>query len=243
MRFVAIILLVVFLAACQSTPPLGEVTVLPTIPALEGTVNITVPASGSIIYSESLWLEGDAENVPAEGFKIRVVTAEDVVLAETTVQPTDGHWQIEVVHGYTGDPTEVSVYALPVDEAIPQDYDIETILISPLDLRPEGVFGRILSPQEGDTPGGDEIPVIGSASGIFENQLTVALLQPDGTEISSVHVTMVNPYFIDEMIWEASLPTNDYTGPATIKAFTLSAEDGSEIPLGQIEVMVSRIAG
>lgn len=237
--FTLIVLLILTLAACQSV---AQPTAT-TEPTLQGTVNITTPVSGSIIYSESLWLEGNAENVPQEGFKMRVVTAEDTVLAETIIQPQDGRWQIELVHGYTGDPTEVSVYALPVDESVTQDYDIETIMIAPLETRPEGVFGTILSPQNGDTPGGDEIPVIGSASGVFENQFTLALEQPDGTEISNVHVTMTNPYFVDEMIWEASLPTNGYTGPAVIRAYTLSAADGSEIPLGEVEVMVSRVAG
>lgn len=238
-----IIGLYIILSACQSTPPLGEVTVFPTVPTIQGTVNIITPASGSIIYAESLWLAGESDNVPDEGFKIRIVTAEDEILAETTIQPENGQWQLEIVHGYAGDPTEVLVYALPVDERITQDYDITTILISSLEQRPDGVFGRILSPQNSDTPGGDEILVIGSASGVFENEFTLAMLRPDGTEISSVQVIMLNPYFVDDMLWEASLPTNDYTGPATIKAFAFSAADGSEIPLGEVDVMISRIAG
>jgi hypothetical protein len=234
-----VILLTLILSACQST---AEPTTTPE-PTLQGTVNITTPISGSVIYAESLWIEGNAENVPADGIKIRVVTAEDTLLAETTVQPEAGKWQVEVVHGYTGDPTEVSIYAMSPDEQVMQEYDIETVMIAPLNMRPDGVYGMILSPQDGDTPGGDEIPVIGSASGVFENQFTLALEQPDGTEISTVHVTMMNPYFIDEMLWEASLPTNEYTGPAIIRAYALSTEDGSEIPLGQVEVMVSRVAG
>ncbi|MDQ7027342.1 MAG: hypothetical protein Q9P01_08290 [Anaerolineae bacterium] len=238
-----IILLNLILAACQSTPQQGEVTVLPTVPTIQGTVNITTPANGSIIYAESLWLAGESDNVPDDGFKIRVVTAEDELLAETTVQPQNGQWLIELVHGYTGDPTEVLVYALPVDERITQDYDIATILISSLEQRPEGVFGQILSPQNNDTPGGDEILVVGSASGVFENQFTLAMFQPDGTEISSVGVTMTNPYFVDDMVWEASLPTNGYTGPATIRAFTIDILDNREISLGEVDVMVSRIAG
>jgi hypothetical protein len=240
MRSITLIaILTLILAACQST---AEPTATPE-PTLQGTVNITTPISGSVIYAEALWIEGSAENVPADGIKIRVVTAEDTLLAETTVQPEAGKWQVEVVHGYTGDPTEVSIYAMSLDERVMQEYDIETVMIAPLALRPDGVYGMILSPQDGDTPGGDEILVLGSASGVFENQFTVTLEQSDGTEISTVHVTMMNPYFIDEMIWEASLPTNEYTGPAIIRAYALSAEDGSEIPLGQVEVMVSRVAG
>jgi Immunoglobulin-like domain of bacterial spore germination len=238
-RSLTLIILLLLLAACQATAQ-PTATLEPT---LQGTVNITTPMSGALIYAEALWIAGEADNVPQAGFKLRVVTAEDVVLAETTVQPQDGQWLVELVHGYTGDPSEVSIYALALDERIVQDYDIETILIAPLAMRPEGVFGSIHAPQDGATPGGDTILVTGSASGVFENQFTLTLEQPDGTEIASVPVTMTNPYFVDEMLWEASLPTHDYTGPAVIRAYALSPADGSIIPLGQVTVMVSRIAG
>jgi hypothetical protein len=234
--------LIIILTACQSTPQSVE-TAIPTVPTLQGQVDIITPQSGSIIYSEALYLQGSAEDVPEEGFRLRVVTALDEVLTETVVRPEDGQWLVELVHEYRGDPTEVSIYALPVNEAIPLDYDVEAIMLVALALRPEGVFGSIQAPQEGSTPGGDTIPVSGTASGVFENMFTVVMEQPDGTEISSVGVTMSNPYFIDEMVWETDLPTNDYTGPAVIRAYTVDAADGSEIELGRVNIMVSQVAG
>ena len=236
--------IILLITACTSEPQRGAVTVIPTQPTLQGDVKITFPVSGSIIYAESLMLRGTASNVPAEGFKIQLLTPDDSVLAETTVIPDGDTWQVELVHGYTGEPIETVIIARSLNDAITEDYDIESIAISSAEYRPEGVFASFISPSPDSTVGGDQIQVIGRGSGFFENTFTLALEKAsDGTEISQTVVTMDNPYFIDDMIWEADLSTNDFTGHAVLRIYYQDAATGKEVTVDTIPVVVSSIAG
>lgn len=236
--------LLIFLTACTSQTQEGGVTVIPTQAKLTGNVDITFPISGSIIYAESLFLQGTASDVPAEGFKIQVITPDDSILAETTVIPDGDSWQVELVHNYTGDPTETVIIARSLNNAIAEDYDIESIAISAAEHRPEGVFGAIIVPSPDSTVGGDQILVIGRGSGFFENTFILSLEEADdGTEISQTIVTMNNRYFIDDMIWETDLPTNDFTGHAILRMSYQDAASGEMIDVNSFPVVVSSIAG
>jgi hypothetical protein len=243
MRHIALFLTLIILAACAPAQS-GGVTIIPTQVSLQGNVNITYPISGSIIYAEALFLQGTASNIPAEGFRIQIIAPDDTILAETIVQADDDTWQLELVHEYSGEPIEAIIIARSLDNAVPEDYDIESIIISSSEYRPEGVFGAIIAPAPNSTVGGDQIPIIGRGSGFFEGTFILALEEADdGTEISQVVVTMFNPYFIDDMIWEVDLPTNGFTGHAVLRMFYQSAATGEEIDIERVELVISSVAG
>jgi hypothetical protein len=54
---------------------------------------------------------------------------------------------------------------------------------------------------------------------------------------------MNNPYFIDEMIWEAELARNDFVGNAVLRAYYQDAENGEEVEFARVNVVVSSLAG
>lgn len=245
---ILLINLIFLLAACAPTPTQspegGIVTLAPSTSQLQGNVDIVYPISGSIIYSEALYLQGTAENTPADGFMLQVIAPDDTVLAQSIVVPQEGQWSVELPHNYTGDPSEATIIAKAIPSDILGDYDIVSILISSADNRPEGVFGSVITPTEGETVGGDSIFVSGRGSGFFENTFVLVLeTADDAEEISTVIVTMHNPYFMDDMIWEAELPRNEFTGNAVIRAYYTSAESGEEIEIFRVAVVVSSVAG
>lgn len=243
--FVGLLLFTLLLAACApvESPSQSNVTVLPTSQALAGNVSITHPQDGSIIYAEALYLEGIAADLPEAGFRIQLISASDEILAETTLQPDTQNWSLELVHGYAGDPTEVSIFALPANETIETDYSLVSIVIAPLDTRPEGIFGRLDAPLSGSVVGGDVIEIIGTISGLEDTTLNVSLERPDGSLISESVATVINPYLVDEVVWTANLDTEDYTGPATVRAFYTDPETEDIVEIGNSDVVISIAAG
>jgi hypothetical protein len=194
-------------------------------------VSIDYPQDGTVIYAEEVSLSGKSTGVGQ--FRIELVNPDNKVIAGETVTPgADGKWSLQLKHGYTGEPTEITLAARPVSGG--DDYDERTIALAGAQYRPQGTFGTILEPGEGGTAGGDEISVSGSASGVFENTLTVEL-SGGGKVISQQNVTLVNPGVVDEVPWIVSLPTNGYTGPAQLIAYTTSAKDGSRVVLGEVK--------
>jgi hypothetical protein len=236
-----ILLFLLFLVGCSSQPPAATPTAGPA--PLAGTVDIQVPVSGAVIYSELLYLAGTADGIPAEGFKIQVFDLDQALLAEAIVQPANGAWTVEIPHQYQGEPIEATIVATGIDAEAGQDYDVEAIALSALANRPEGAFGTIISPMNGSDTGGDQIPVFGTGSGLFENTLIVQLRQADGTVIDEQIVTLTNPYFVDEVVWSTEMMTNGYTGSAELVAFYYSAQDGSEVVLQRVSITVSTAAG
>jgi len=236
------LMLVFLLAACSpsETSPEEEI---PATETLEGAVEITFPQSGSIIYAESLRLEGTATNVPEEGFQIQLISPELEVIAEATIQPENGTWFTEIVHGFTGDPTEITIIAKNTNPDSILDYDIEIIVLSNVENRPDGVFGSILSPTEGITVGGDSILISGRGSGFFENTFVLRLENTEGEIITEMPVTINNPNFIDDMVWEAEIVRNDFIGNGTIRMVYQDAESGETIEVDFVNVVVSSVAG
>jgi hypothetical protein len=247
-KTLAIILALLALSACSLTTDESPAPTTPVPPTetLTGTVNIEYPLDGTIVYSEVLYVSGTASGVPGDEFSLRVLGDNDEILAQWIVQlqPADeGRWTAELVHGYAGQPVEAHIVALPVDTDFPapatNTYDSVLVALLHHSSRPADLRGSISSPNEDATISGATVFVSGTASGIFENTFTVSLLDEDGDEISSQIVTVVNPYFIDEVPFSVELPTNGYTGPAQIRAFTHSAEDGSEILIGSVNITVT----
>lgn len=214
-----------------------------TTPQLRGEVSIEAPLTGSVIYAETIFIRGTADNLPDYTFWLEVNTATDESLFNAPITVVDGQWSVEIVPEYAGDPVEVTIFALPANREITQEYDVESVVLSRPDLRPDGQFGSIRAPQPGSNPGGDRIEVSGTASGLFENNLIVSLERADGTVIDEQVVTLANPYFVDEVVWFTSVATNDAVGPAIIRAYGLDARDGSEIVLDRLEISLGDNAG
>lgn len=227
-------------AACG--PAVPAATQPPTLPPLTGEVSIETPAEASIIYSELLYISGTAQGLPDEGFLLVVLGMDDAVITETRITPAANQWSVEIPHGHTGDPTEITIVALPAAEGVVGAYDQVTVALSALEFRPPGPYGFIFWPFEGDTVGGDLLPVAGTASGIFENTIIISL-EHNGSVLDEQIVTLSNPYFIDEVPWVTELATGSYTGPALIRLFIYDAQDGAQITLDSVEITISAAAG
>ena len=135
-RLFYVLLLVLSFTACIASSEQDNATGTSSPEPLIGTVDITFPMSGAIIYSETLYLSGTANNIPSEGFRIELIAPDESVIAATLVQTDSDTWVTEIVHEYSGDPTEVTIVAKGLDENSPLDYDIESILLSSLAQRP-----------------------------------------------------------------------------------------------------------
>lgn len=244
MRFLSYpVLLGALLWASACAPALPENATPSAPPLAAGTVDIDTPQTGSIFYAEVLYLAGSAANLPPEGFRLRLVTADDTRLAETMVQPDDdGRWSLELRHGYSGDPIEVSILALPVAAQSPQEYALESVVISALANRPAGTFGRLLSPTAETRVGGDQIQVVGTASGVVDGTLSVQLQTPEGTLLTEETVHLQHPYPVDEILWQTDLPIGSYRGAARL---VLLAQDaaGERRVLDEIALTIGAAAG
>jgi hypothetical protein len=230
----------VLLAGCDSSAS-PTATALPTdIPTLTG-VEIESPQSGTVIYAEMVYISG-AVTGESRVFRLEMVDTEDNVLAQTTLDEEPGDWTAELVHGYAGEPTEITIRAVP-DDGDETAFDTVSVLLADSSQRPAGSFGSILQPGDGVTLGGDSIPVEGMASGLFENEFILELIDEGGTTIDQEFVLLNNPYFIDEVPWQAVLSVSGYTGPAQIRAYYIDAEDGSEQTLDSITIEISDAAG
>ncbi len=237
-----IFLWLLLLAACTSdaTPDNVDNTDSPTVETISGNINITNPLTGSSIFAEALYVAGTAEGIPGDAFHLRVVTVDEVILAETEVSSDNGRWSVELIHEYDGTPTEALLIA---EDANGNQYDAESVLIASLDNRPQGTFGVILSPQEGSVVGGDQIEVMGTGSGLFENTLILQLAEPGGEIITEVILTLENPYFVDERVWVTDVDTNGHTGPTILRISYQDAESGEFITLDENAIMLSVAAG
>jgi len=235
---ISLIITIVFLAACGGgSDGSGRST------SFNGEVDIVYPSNGTVIYAEAITVSGTMFGADQQTFTVELIDPDDAVIASADVQTQEGDWRVEIAHNYTGDPSEVTVRAVPSGE-VEGEYDSATILLSNASLRPEGTFGTITAPLEGDVVGGDSILIEGTASGLFENTLIVEMVLPEGAVLAEQVLTVNNPYFIDEVPWQAELAfADDYTGPASIRAYYTSADDGSEIDLDQVGVMIEVAAG
>lgn len=237
-HFCYIVLAVIILvSACSSneTDSEGFTEPTPTFEVGTATVDIITPPTGTIIYAESIRITGEVMGNP-QRFTIRLVTPDEQTLVETSVDSQPGPWQTELVHGYTGTPTEVEVVAVGTDGSI---LDTATLLLSDVSNRPEGNFATIDLPLDGDTVGGDTIPVQGRASGIEDGQLVLQLVDSANSVIDSEMLNLANPFVIDDVPWRADLERGDATGSATIRL--LSADETNEFD--RIAVTLSEAAG
>jgi hypothetical protein len=229
--------ILLILCACNVTPQ--------STPTIIGGVDIVYPQDGSIIYAEQLFVSGTASDIPGDSFALQLIGPDGSIIGRYPVAMSAGEWQVELPHGYIGEPIEVNIFAVPQNGNLPSDvdYDVATIVLAGQTYRPDGAFGSIVSPTEDSTMGGDTFEVRGTVSGVFENTFTLSLISADNSTIDSKPVTVFNPYFTDEVPWTAELMTNGYTGAAEIRALYFSPADGSEIVLAVVQVTIQEAAG
>jgi hypothetical protein len=228
-----VILFLIALAGCS-------VGAAPTPTPVPGSVTFRFPQSGAFIYAPTLYFAGQAENLPGNQFHLTAVTASDENIVDTMITVENGQWTYEIPNPHTGDPIEVSINAMTTGGV---ELDSESIVLATEAQRPEGVFGTIISPIEGETVGGESIPVSGTASGLFEGTMNLGLETPEGEEVSGIVITVENPGMMDEVPWQADLATNNYRGPAVLRAYYHSAKDGSVVTLATVQITVAEAAG
>lgn len=228
-RYCAIALLCLC-AACTSSQ-----TASPTPSA---SVTMSHPSIGTIIYSDTIYVAGSADGL-ASRFQVRATTGDDQVIAEGIIQPQDGTWSSQLPHHYEGDPTEITISAFAPDSG--EEYDITSAVLSPVENRPEGTYGLILQPTEGDTAGGEQVPLFGIISGVEADELTITLMMSSG-DTSTQTVPIDYPNRMDEIPWQADLMTSEQTGPATI-SLSYTDSDGTINLLDEVNIVLTAIAG
>lgn len=238
---VYVLALILLSAACVSPDPAPE-TVTET-PTLTGEVRIAYPQSQARIYAEVLFLAGTARSVPDGRFGLRLVGPDENIIARTVVETrADGGWQIEMLHGYSGDPAEVVIEAVPLDGRNDVLYSAVEILMAGIQHRPEGLSGGISAPGPGETVGGEVIAVRGGFSGVPGNVFWLALVDADGATVDEREIVFHNPYVVDVMPWFAELSPKGYRGPAALRAFVRDA-NGSIRLLDTVEIVLIQEAG
>lgn len=231
---VVMILLVAGLSACggggaTTTDDAAQTT-------LSGAVTLNNPPDGTVIYASTLYAAGTSADLPGSRFLLRLEDAEGASIAETNVMTGDeGAWSVELVHGYTGDPTEATLLALPVPdsatgEAPDGQYAAVTLLLSGIEHRPEGMYLDIAFPTDGAEAGGDLIQVEGRLSGMG-GALTVELVGSDGAVLDSKTVDIANPYQVDDLPWSAELAPGEFTGSAVINVRLADSELADSVPI------------
>lgn len=200
LRVITWILFVGVLAACGSGG--------------RGTVTLTSRLEGAVVYSSVLYVAGNAQGV--EGLRFQLVSADGRLLAETTLQPVAETWSIELVHGYSGDPMPVTVSIWPLVSDGQAAYTMANLTLAALEHRPEGAFAYVVTPQQGDSMGGDLIMVSGRASGQTSYAITVTLADSSGTVLDSQNDSFETPYPQDELGWQVALNPREYVGEAVL---------------------------
>jgi len=244
LRFAVIsALLMVLLAACGGgeDDPEGFTRATATFEPGASTVDILFPQNGTVIYAEAVTVSGRLVGQPQQ-FTVQVVDLDENILVESTLDEQPGDWLVEMIHGYSGDPSELEIRAISAGEAA-EIFDRANVLISDVSNRPAGAFGTVVLPAAGDMLGGDMIPVEGRASGATENTLTVELVREDGRMVDTRIVTLNNPYLIDEVPWQVELDRREADGPATLTVYTDDPSGEGRIELAVIEVELAEAAG
>lgn len=237
-RQISYLITIFLLVSCGPNAPAE--TPVPTEPSLEGQVQVTSPQLGSIIYAEMLAVAGVVEEI--ETFQLEIETLDGVMLFDGEVRSANGQWSEEIVHGYHGEPIEAVIRAKPLDHRVTQAYHEVPILIASLAYRDEGTFGSVLFPSDQQSVGGDAIEVMGTASGIPENRLSIMLRHDEGL-IDKQVITLNNPYQVDERMWLANLLTNGYQGEAFIDIAYTNNETETEQILDTISIIIGSAAG
>ena len=236
LRSILGVLALLLAAACTSTPSATQPT-----NTFETFVTIESPRIGTVIYSGTIYVAGTTNDSMNDAFQIQVITGNGDIIAESTVTPIDGQWDVQLPHAYTGDPTEITIIASVSDGETFAELDLASAVLSPISNRPNDHYGLILQPTNNDTAGGEQIPVFGIVSGPGIQEIIVTLSMGE-EEISRTTAAVDYPNKLDEIPWQVDLLTDNRTGPDQV---TLAYEDetGNFAVLDEVELVLTAIAG
>lgn len=210
-----------------------------TIRPMASAVEIDHPTDGTIIYSETLFATGRVSET-AQQFNLELVNIDGNVINSITVDSQPGAWEREFVHGYTGEPSEFILRAVPTNpDNTFQIYDSAAILLADISKRPDGIYGSITQPINGAQVGGDMIQITGRVSGT--DQVNIVVITDTGETLDTKAAELVNPYLLDEVSWNAEITLGDYIGQATLHAVAVSTDD--EVEIGAIDLSIGAAAG
>jgi len=231
-----VLVLVSMLTSCTASV---ETPVTPTPIA---SVNFDTPQMGTIIYSDTIYASGTATGLN-EDFILRVISADQEKIAEVIVSPEGGTWEIQIPHSYTGDPTEITLIALPFtsDDITSADLGVTAVVLSPTEVRPDGIYGLILQPTSSEVVGGEQIPVFGVISGLTGETLVVSLVAGDRI-LSTQELRFEYPNPLDEIPWMADLSTSARTGSAML-SLSYTDSEGRSTLLDSVDIVLSEAAG
>lgn len=208
--FVFAILLVLLTACTNATP--GPIPTA-TTPPLTGQIDIEYPPASAQIYAEVIRIAGSIADVPAKSFEIRLMGPDDTLLKRIAVDAPAGAWSLDLLHGYAGEPIEVTIVAGPADQS--GIYDAAIVQMAGLAHRPADFRAEVLTPASASVVGGESFEASGRASGA--GTPTLQLVTADGHVLDTQPLGVANPFVVDILPWRAALATAGYTGPAIIQ--------------------------
>lgn len=238
--FVWIVFVVMGLGACSSAPPPPTPT---PEPMLIGSVQIITPQMGTVYYTETVTIQGNAQDIPEGGFLLRIQGKDNQIIAENIVKPDGEFWSVTLPIVGNTTPQNIGIVALAPDPQVRQPYAQTTAILSVWGQRPEGIFGTIFAPLADEVLGGEQIPLNGTVSGLFEGSLTITMTDNQETIVDQQTITVPAPSPFDEVPFSADLLTNGVTGPVTITIGYISADDGQLVILDSVSIMLSVVAG
>jgi len=239
MRQITLLLMLLsLLSACSSADNDSSNGNSPAPASFSGEVDIIYPTNGTVVYAETLTITGTLFGADSQAITLQLVNPDGEAIAEASITAQTGDWQVELPHGYTGEPTEITIRAIPSGSDVGA-YDSHTIFMADLSFRPEGRFATIRTPSEDSPVGGDSVLVQGTASGLSTNVIFVTLLDANGNPIDEQRVELFNPFFIDEVVWQTELITGGYLGNSQIQI----VEDGDAEVLTTVRIVIGDSAG
>ncbi len=201
--------LMLLLAGCASGGGGGPT---PTTLPFTSDVTVTYPQAGSVIYAESVRVQGQVNGDAAQTLQIELIDADGNLYGNSVLNASSGDWSVELPHTFQGIPAPVDLVVRPVEET--REYARVPLTFADVSHRPTGSFASILFPAEGDALGGDTILVEGAASGY--DALTVSLVDFSGATIDEQPVDLSYAFLIDEIPWQVELSPQETIGVAEI---------------------------
>jgi immunoglobulin-like protein involved in spore germination len=211
--------------------------------------SVTQPLDGATVSGGSIQIAGTAGGIFENMFTVAVVDLSGNTIASQGITLNNPNfdnlvsWSAALSTGNYSGQAEIRAFT-----ASPRDGSLILLGSVHVTIVPggsgagggtaNGPTATITSPTNGSTIANGIIQVTGMAGGIHENQFTLSLILPNGSEINSQHITLTSsdPSFI--VPWSAALGTNGFTGQMEIRAYTASPRDGSLIVLSSIQVIV-----
>jgi hypothetical protein len=230
---------VFLLAACSSgsddsdpeadRPDLNE-------PTFTGTIDIMWPAAATTIYSEVLYVAGTLTGADRYTFAVELVTADTSEVLARGLITTAGAWNIRLPLVYSGDPTTATVRAVARNDS-EQMFAQVPVQLAGLDQRPDGIFGTISLPADGETISG-VIQAEGTISGVTGDAANLILVDDTGEMVASQALTLTNPYLRDAIPWHGDIDTISYSGLAELRLEVTNA-DGDTMTLVAVSFIIT----